>query len=121
MNTEKKIDYDYAARVEKEVAKKYGNDAIDHPKANWNIEKEKQYIQQAREMAIKEAQNVVVRKELEQDVLIDEKLFKKTDSSMLFGKKCPICEKRSQHARDEVYFKLYGCCYICSIKKGVVR
>ena len=38
-------DYDRIAAVEKAIKEKYGEDAIANPKAEWDEEKEKQYLQ----------------------------------------------------------------------------
>ena len=44
-------DWDKIAAVEKAVKEKYGENAIHNPKANWDEEKEKQYIEQVKECA----------------------------------------------------------------------
>ena len=37
----KKKDWDYIARLEKAIADKYGNEAIQNPASSWDKEKEK--------------------------------------------------------------------------------
>ena len=44
-----KKDYNYIAKVEKAIAKKYGKSAILNPKSNWNSEKEKKYLSEVKE------------------------------------------------------------------------
>ena len=41
----KKTDYDYIARVEKEISKKFGKDTIKNPHAGWDEDKEEKYIE----------------------------------------------------------------------------
>ena len=36
------------AAIEKAIAKKYGKEAVQNPKGNWNEEKEKEYIEQVK-------------------------------------------------------------------------
>ena len=42
-------DPDYIAKVEQAIAKKYGEEAIKNPKAEWDEAKEKIYLEQMRE------------------------------------------------------------------------
>ena len=37
-------DPNYTVKVEKAIAKKYGEETIQHPKSNWTDEKEKEYL-----------------------------------------------------------------------------
>ena len=40
----KEKDWDYIAKVEKAISKKYGKETVQNPKASWDEEKEKEYI-----------------------------------------------------------------------------
>ena len=40
----KKKDPNYVVKLENAIKEKYGEDAIQHPKRDWNEEKEKQYL-----------------------------------------------------------------------------
>lgn len=44
-----KKDPNYTVKVEKAIAKKYGEETIQHPKSNWTDEKEKEYLAQLKE------------------------------------------------------------------------
>ena len=46
----KEKDLNYIATVEKAIAKKYGSETIQNPKGNWDDEKEKEYLQQIKEV-----------------------------------------------------------------------
>ena len=43
-------DYDKIAAVEKAIKEKYGEEAIINPKAEWDENKEKEYLQQMKEL-----------------------------------------------------------------------
>ena len=43
-----KKDPDKIAAIEKAISKKYGKEAIQNPKGNWNEKKEKEYIEQVK-------------------------------------------------------------------------
>ena len=49
-----KKDLNEIARYEVAISKKYGKEAIKHPKADWSDEKEKEYQQQIRDLYEKE-------------------------------------------------------------------
>ena len=44
-------DWDKIAALERAIKEKYGDNAVHNPKANWNEEKEADYIQQVKEQA----------------------------------------------------------------------
>ena len=46
----KKNDPNYIVKVEKAIAEKYGQEAIDNPKRHWTNEKEKQYVKQLKDL-----------------------------------------------------------------------
>ena len=50
----KKEDPNYVIKIEKAIADKYGEEAIQNPKSGWTDEKEKQYIDQLKETTYKE-------------------------------------------------------------------
>ena len=47
-------DPNYVVRVEKAIAKKYGEEAIQNPRKHWTEEKEKEYKEQLRKLIEKE-------------------------------------------------------------------
>ena len=50
---EKPLDPDKIAAIEKAISKKYGKEAVQNPKGNWNEEKEKEYTKQVKKFAQK--------------------------------------------------------------------
>ena len=43
-------DFDKLAAIEQAITKKYGKEAIQNPRANWDEIKEKEYLQQMKEL-----------------------------------------------------------------------
>ena len=108
----KKPDYNEIAKYEIAISKKYGKEAIQHPKSDWNDEKEKAYQKQIRAMYEKEKRNDEKNEKIEIDgVLISKKLFNK-DSN----RNCPVCSTYSFELRDDVYMTKFQCCYKCYIQ-----
>jgi hypothetical protein len=107
-------DWNKIAAVEKAVKEKYGEDAIANPKANWNEEKEKDYIEQVKEQA------QVVRQKAEKQEIVEENgfLVKKKLFTTKTTRVCPVleCGRYSFSVKDDVYMNKFGCCYECFIK-----
>ena len=49
-----KKDQDYIVKLEKAIAQKYGKEAIQNPVSNWDEIKEKDYLQQLKDLTDKE-------------------------------------------------------------------
>ena len=105
----KKTDPDYIAKLEKAIADKYGKETIAHPKADWDDEKEMEYLSELKtnyrhlneEQEKEEVNGVLISKEL---------LNKKTNRS------CPTCNSYSFKSRDDLYMTKFGCCFNCYIQ-----
>ena len=107
-----KKDLNEIARYEVAISQKYGKEAIQHPKADWTDEKEKDYQQQMRELYEKEKKQQEKNEKIEIDgFLISKKLFSK-DSN----RNCPVCHAYSFDSRDDVYMTKFDCCYKCYIQ-----
>ena len=105
-------DLDYIVRVEKAIAKKYGEEAIQHPRANWNDEKEEDYLKQIKILHKKEAKQRDKEEKIQKDgFLVSKKLLNKRED-----RTCPACFKYSFDLKDDVYMGKYDCCYKCYIK-----
>ena len=50
-------DPDYIVRVEQAIADKYGEETIQNPKADWDEDKEKVYLEQMRDLYKKQKKN----------------------------------------------------------------
>ena len=78
-------DYDdpnYIVKVEKAIAKKYGYEAIQNPKATWTQEKEKEYLKQVKDFYARQHKLDEKSEKVEVDgIFVPKKLLnKKSDS-----------------------------------------
>ena len=107
-----KKDLNDIAKYELAISKKYGKEAIQHPKADWNDEKEKEYQQQIRDLYQKEVKYREKNEKVEVDgILISKKLFSKDEDRV-----CPVCSVYSFELRDNVYMTKFDCCFKCYIQ-----
>ena len=105
-------DPNYVVRVEKAIAKKYGPETIQNPKANWDDEKEKEYKEQIKKMLEKEDQFREKAEKIEVDgVFVNKKLLTREHN-----RKCPVCNSFSFSIHDDVYMLKYECCKSCYIR-----
>ena len=103
---------EYIAKLEKAISQKYGNEAINNPRRFWDEDKEKEYIVQSQEEQRKFAKLSETRDKVEQDgFLINKKLLNKDTN-----RSCPICNKYSFDARNELYMNKFECCWKCYIQ-----
>jgi len=100
-------DPEHLIKVEKAIQEKYGEEAIQNPKANWDQEKEKQYLEQIKKIAKSEKP----KEKIEVDgVLMPKKLFRKESK-----RTCPECKIYSFDMRDDLYMAKFKCCFKCYI------
>jgi len=101
-------DPEHLIKVEKAIQEKYGEEAIQNPKANWDQEKEKQYLEQIKKIAKSEKP----KEKIEVDgVLMPKKLFRKESK-----RTCPECKIYSFDTKDDLYMVKFKCCYVCYLK-----
>jgi len=101
-------DPDHLIKVEKAIQEKYGEEAIRNPKANWDQEKEKKYLEQIQIIT----RNQKPREKIEvEGVLLPKKLFTKESK-----RTCPVCEVYSFIMRDDLYMAKFMCCYQCYVQ-----
>ena len=102
----------YIIKLEKAIVKKYGEEAIQNPKKDWDEEKEKEYIEQSKEF-YKKIQSLEDKSEKVEvgGVFIPKKLLSR-------GKErtCPVCKTYSFKSQDDVYMNKYECCFGCYIQ-----
>ena len=106
-----KKDPNYVVKLEKAIAEKYGEEAIQNPKKNWNEEKEAQYVEDLK-ILYKKSQDSGSEDKVDVDgVLINKKLFSKESN-----RSCPVCNTYSFSYRDDLYMTKFQCCEACYIK-----
>jgi hypothetical protein len=105
-------DLNYIAALEKAISEQYGPQAAMNPKAGWDAEKEKEYLQLSKEKMIRDSRNDSSSETIQLDgILIPKKLF-----SSVQKRKCEHCQTYSFNREDDVYFSKYETCRQCYIK-----
>jgi len=107
----KQKDPNYAIKIEKAIAEKYGNETVKNPKQDWNDEKENNYLSQLKQMHTKETEEEDHDKQEVNGVLIPRKLIMKNSN-----RSCPICNTYSFKSNDDVYMTKFTCCEKCYIQ-----
>ena len=104
---------DKIAGIEKAIREKYGEEAIAHPRANWDDDKEQEYLDELKKMSEKDRAAHYKKEVVDNNgILITKKLIKKDDVQ----RTCPVCAKYSFKSKDNVYMKKFNCCYECYIQ-----
>ena len=102
-------DPDRLLKIEKAIQEKYGEETIQNPKNTWDSQKEKEYLQQIKEIAHRDRQ----AEKIEVDgVLMPKKLFRKESK-----RTCPVCKTYSFSSRDDLYMVKFNHCFGCWLKK----
>ncbi len=94
--------------MEKAIQEKYGKDAIQNPKGNWDEEKEKKYLE--------ELKTFHKRKKRETSVEKSEGFVTKSRFNKREERNCPVCGKYSFSVNDDLYMNKFQCCYDCYIQ-----
>jgi len=102
-------DLNYIVKVEKAIAKKYGEETIQNPRANWNEDKEKDYLEQIKILHKKEIRRRDKDEKIQKDgFLVSKKLLNTKED-----RTCPACFQYSFKPIDDVYMNKYDCCHRC--------
>jgi GTP-binding protein EngB required for normal cell division len=103
---------DRIAGIEKAIREKYGEEAIVHPRANWDDDKEREYLEQIKKLA--EKTQTIAEKTDKVDnggFFVSKKLLNKESK-----RNCPVCSAYSFNVQDDVYMNKYKCCQECFIQ-----
>jgi hypothetical protein len=112
MSYKPKKDIEYVSKVEKAIKDKYGEEATINPRSLWNEEKEREYLEQAKENAEKYYETEKDSDVVENDgIFVSKKLLTKKNSNS-----CPICKKYLTDISDSVYILKWDACKACYIK-----
>jgi hypothetical protein len=103
---------DKIAAVEKAIAKKYGDETIQNPSANWDDEKEKDYIEQSKELYKKSYDNQTQQEKVDVNgIKVSKKLLTREGL-----KNCPVCGDFPKKSMDDVCLVKFDCCNRCYIQ-----
>tara|TARA_Y100000593_G_C4317178_1_gene341527 strand:+ start:188 stop:571 length:384 start_codon:yes stop_codon:yes gene_type:complete len=107
-----KEDPNYIVKVEKAITEKYGEEAVQNPKSNWNEEKERDYLEQLKKLSKKERKRQESRDKIDNNgFLISKKLLNKESK-----RSCQVCDNYSLKLKDDLYMNKYECCFDCYIQ-----
>jgi hypothetical protein len=105
-------DTDYIVKVEKAISAKYGEEAIQNPKANWDEEKEKEYLQQMKEFYLKQKKNDEGNDKINVNgIKVSRKLLNREPKT-----NCPLCGIFPTKSMDDVCIVKFDCCWKCYIQ-----
>jgi hypothetical protein len=99
------------AAIERAISKKYGDSATRNPKANWCPEKEREYLQQSKELYEKVRKNDEWQEKIEVNgVKVSKKLLNR--ESLI---SCSVCRNFAKGVMDDVCLSKFNCCNACYI------
>ena len=105
-------DYDKIAAVEKAIAEKYGKEAIQNPRCNWDENKEKDYLEQSKKFYKKQSRNDQWQEKVDVNgIKISKKLLNRESL-----KCCPVCGSFPKKSMDDVCLVKFDCCNKCYIQ-----
>ena len=99
-------------KIEKAIAQKYGEDTIANPKHYWNEDKEKEYVEQLKELSTIQ----IKQQEKDQKVNIDGIFISKKLLNKDSKRTCPVCSIYSFDIKDDLYMNRFECCHKCYIQ-----
>ena len=102
-------DPNYAIKVEKAIAEKYGKEAVVNPKSQWDDNKEKQYLEELKSN-YRHDKSESEKEDLD-GVLISKELLNRESK-----RSCPTCNTYSFKSVDDLYMTKFGCCNKCYIQ-----
>ena len=107
-------DLDYIVRLEKAIAKKYGEEAIINPKSNWSESKEEKYLEQMKEFYKRDQKNRELCDKIDKDgFFIGKHLITNTKKN---DRICLVCDVYSFDVKDDLYMNKFECCFNCYIQ-----
>ena len=104
-------DLNYIASMEKAISKKYGDEAIRNPKADWDTEKEKDYIEQLKNRTSKMQEIEEQSEKIEVKGFFMAKKLLNREVKII----CSVCENKLRTVRDDIYMNKFDCCEKCFV------
>ena len=103
---------DRIAAVEKAISKKYGEEAIQNPKANWDETKEKEYLEQSKEFYQKSYKKEARQEKVDiNGIKVSKKLLNRESLRC-----CSVCGSYPKKSMDDVCLTKFDCCNKCYIQ-----
>ncbi len=105
-------DLNKIAAIEKAIAERYGDDTIQSPRANWDEDKEKEYLSQMKEFYKKIDKNDAHQEKIEiNGIKVSKKLLNRESLQS-----CPVCGSFPKKSMDDVCLLKFECCSKCYIQ-----
>jgi len=102
----------HIAAVEQAISKKYGDEAVQNPKANWDENKEKEYLQQMKEFYQKTQRIEESQEKVDVNgIKVSKKLFNRDAL-----RSCSICSSFARRSMDDVCLVKFDCCFNCYVQ-----
>jgi len=100
------------AAVEKAISQKYGDEAIQDPRANWDETKEKEYLEQSQEFYKKSYKNSERSEKVDiNGIKVSKKLLNRESLRC-----CPVCGSYPKKSMDDVCLTKFECCNTCYLQ-----
>ena len=107
----KKKDFNWVVKVEKAIAEKYGDIAVQNPRSFWDEKKEASYLEQIKQRYKKDNRQRETSEKINKDgFFLSKKLLTKDEDRV-----CPACFEYSFSLKDDLYMNKYDCCYKCYV------
>ena len=100
------------AAIEKAISEKYGKETIVNPRANWNENKEKEYLSQMKE----HYSNIQKTEQWQEKVEVNGIKISKKLLNRESLKNCPVCSVFTKSAKDDISLIKFDCCNKCFIQ-----
>ena len=100
------------AKFEQAIAQKYGDEAVANPRSFWDEEKEKKYLEELKEISIRNIKRADAVEKVEKDGYLVSKKLINSESD----RTCPACFEYSFDIKDDVYMNKYDCCSKCYLQ-----
>ena len=100
------------AAIERAIAQKYGDEAIKNPRADWDEEKEKEYLQQMKELYARRTKAQQREEKVDVNgIKVTKKLLNRESL-----KSCPVCGSFPKKSMDDVCLAKFECCSKCYVQ-----
>ena len=104
--------YDQIAAIEKAISEKYGEETVVNPKANWDENKEKEYLQQMKDLYEKNRNIEDLQEKIDVNgIKVSKKLLNREPIQS-----CSVCGSFPKKSMDNVCMVKFECCEKCYFK-----
>ena len=104
--------YDKIAAIEKAIKEKYGDETIINPTANWDEAKEKEYLEQMKELYERNDKKREYQEKIDVNgIKVSKKLLNRESL-----KNCPVCSAFPKSVKDDVSLIKFECCNKCFVQ-----